>query len=73
MTVNIDNILKKQNKTRYWLSKTIGYSYPSLMQLCNNKSDSIQFEILEKICVALNCTPSDILIISRTILIGSAT
>jgi len=68
MTVNIDNILKEQNKTRYWLSRTIGYSYPSLMQLCNNQTDSIQFHILEKMCIALNCTPSDILIINRTTL-----
>ena len=68
MKVNIDNILKQQNKTRYWLSKKIEYSYPSLMNLANNKTDSIQFEILEKMCIALNCTPSDILIINRTTL-----
>lgn len=60
MKILIDDILKRQNKTRYWLSKKIGYSYPSLMKLCNNETDSIRFDILEKICNALNCKPNDI-------------
>lgn len=61
MRIVIDEILEKQNKSRYWLSKEIGYTYPSLMKLCNNETDSIKFDVLEKICIALGCTPNDIL------------
>lgn len=61
MIILIDDILEQQNKTRYWLSKAIGYSYPSLMKLCNNETDSIRFDILEKLCDTLGCTPNDIL------------
>lgn len=65
MKINIDEILKQQNKTRYWLSKKINFTYPNLMRLCNNQTESIRFEVLENICKALNCTPNDILIIEK--------
>lgn len=61
MKVCIDDILKKQNKTRYWLSKEINFTYPNLMKLCNNETSSIRFDVLEKTCIALNCSPNDIL------------
>jgi putative transcriptional regulator len=60
MKINIDEILKQQGKTRYWLSKQIGFTYPNLVKLCNNETSSIRFDILYKICIALNCTPNDI-------------
>ena len=60
MKVRIDELLKQQNRTRYWLSKEINFTYPNLMKLCNNETESIKFEILEKICLVLNCTPDDV-------------
>lgn len=65
MKINIDNVLKQQNKTRYWLAKQTNMTYQSVMKLCNNKTTSIQFDIIEKICIALNCTPNDIFIIEK--------
>lgn len=61
MYININNILESQNRTIYWLSKEIGCDYHSLINLCNNKTSSISFSMLERICLTLNCTPSDIL------------
>lgn len=66
MNINIDKILKKQGKTRYWLSKEINYSYPNLVKLANNKTSSINFLILENICIALNCTPNDLFLMSTS-------
>ena len=63
MRVNIDTILEKQGKTRYWLAKEAGYSYPNLMKLCNGETESVKFEVLEGICKALDCSLNDILII----------
>ena len=59
--LQIDELLRQNNKTRYWLANEINMGYPNLMKLCNNETDSIHFDILENICKALNCTPNDIL------------
>ncbi|MCH4200569.1 MAG: helix-turn-helix transcriptional regulator [Clostridium tyrobutyricum] len=65
MKINIDQLLKQKNKTRYWLSKEINITYQNLCNLAENKTSSIKFEILEDICLALNCTPNDILEVTK--------
>ena len=59
--IKIDEILKIQGKSRYWLSKQIGMTQNNLANLCNNKTTSIKFTYLEKICDALNCKIEDII------------
>jgi len=61
MKVIIDSLLEKQNKTRFWLSQQTGITYPNICNLCNNKTSSIQFFVLDKICDALNCEITDVL------------
>ena len=63
MYVDIDRILRKQGKTRLWLCQKIGCNYSSLSKLCHNDSTGISFELLEAICVALECGVESILII----------
>jgi putative transcriptional regulator len=65
MYINISNILESQNKTAYWLSKEIGCDYHNLLDMCNGKTMSIKFSMLEKICDALDCTPNDLLILEK--------
>lgn len=65
MYIAIDKMLKKRGVSRYRLSKEINYSYQRLMKLANNETKSISFDILEAICIYLDCTPSDILIIEK--------
>lgn len=60
MNILIDSILKEKNKTRYWLSSETGITYANISNLCNNKTSSIKFEMIEKICASLECTPNDI-------------
>lgn len=57
--------LKKQNKTIYWLSKQTGISNNNLANLCKNKTNSIKFDSLEKICNTLNCDITDVLKLSK--------
>ena len=52
---NIDDLLKQKNKTRYWLSRETGISYPALKKIADNETTSITFENLYKICNALEC------------------
>lgn len=60
MKITIDEVLIKENKTRYWLAKEIGITYQNLINICNNETTSIKFNIIEDICKALNCEPNDI-------------
>lgn len=58
--IKIDKILERQNKSLYWLAQETGLSYPTIHRLVSGKTTSISFDTLEKICLALNCTPNDI-------------
>lgn len=57
----IDELLAKQSKTVYWLSKQTGISQFSMGKIVKGKTASIKFDIIEKICIALNCQVGDIL------------
>ena len=64
MKIGIDELLLKQNKSRYWLSQQTGITYPNIKKLCDNNTTSIKFAMVETICKTLNCTPNDIFIIN---------
>ena len=66
MYITIDKVLLSQKRTRYWLAKEANITYPTLKKLCDNKTVSIQFSVLERICKVLNCTPNDILSIEES-------
>ncbi|HBF3155504.1 TPA: helix-turn-helix transcriptional regulator, partial [Clostridioides difficile] len=46
--------------TRYWLAKQIGMTHQNLTKLANNNTNSIKFDSLEKICMALKCSPNEL-------------
>lgn len=55
--VNVEQILKKQKKSKYWFVKNMGGSYQSLTNLMNNATTSIHFETLDKMCEIFDCEP----------------
>lgn len=59
--LKVKEVLEKQNKTAYWLSKQTGISPNNIGKICNGETLNIRFDTLEKICKALNCTPNDII------------
>ena len=61
MQTKIMELLDKKGKTRYWLAKEIGIKQQSLNKIASNETVSIRFDILEKICTTLECTPNDVL------------
>lgn len=65
MKINLNNLLKEQEKSQYWLAKKTGITPATLNKLCSNKTTSITFSTLEAICHALSCTPNDIFILSE--------
>ena len=65
MKLNIKDKLKEKNISRYELAKRIDVSYPTITSIYNGDSTSIKLEILENLCIELDCTPNDILIFEK--------
>lgn len=65
MKIILNNTLKSKNISQYKLSKDTGIAASTLNNLCNGKTTSIQFSILDKICEALDCQVSDILLYEK--------
>lgn len=61
----LKQLLESKEKSLYWLAEVTGVTYPSLHKIINNKTSSIKLDILEKICVALECDISDLLEIKK--------
>ena len=58
--INIDKVLEEKGRTKYWLIKETELNFHTVTNLVKNKTTGIQFDTLERICRALNCTPNDI-------------
>ena len=61
MMIMIDEMLKKRNRTRYWLAKNIGMGYGNLVKLAEGKNSMVRFDTLDRICEVLGCRIEDIL------------
>jgi putative transcriptional regulator len=59
--IHVDELLGGHNRSFYWLSKETGISHTTLWRLKKRKALGINFETLEKLCVALGCQPGDLL------------
>lgn len=64
MKIRLQEILDNQNITVYSLSKEIGVAQNNLGKLIKGETTSIKYDILEKLCIALKVTPSDIFVIN---------
>ena len=63
--LDVLRLLEEQGKTKYWLYKQLGMSYQNFSKMVNNETKSIRYENIETMCLLLNCTPNDLLIISE--------
>lgn len=59
--IRIDELLKNEGRSFYWLAKETGISHTTLWRLKKAKALGINFETLEKICETLKCQPGDVL------------
>ncbi len=59
--IRVDNLLKRQGRTFYWLAKQASISHTTLWRLKKGKAFGINFDTLEKLCQALRCQPGDVL------------
>ncbi len=59
--LDIPNLLKKKGKTMYWLVKQVESSYQALGHMIDGDTTSIHFEMIDKLCDALDCEPGDLI------------
>ncbi len=62
LSLRINEILKQQGKTPYWLSKQTGISQNNIGKICNGETSTIRFDTIEKICTALDCSINDLFV-----------
>ena len=66
LQLNVLNLLTKQGKSKYWLfnemNKFEPISYTNFNAIVTNKTKSIKYDNIEKLCTILNCTPNDLFI-----------
>jgi putative transcriptional regulator len=61
IVVHLDVMLAKRKMQLQELAEKVGISIQNLSILKTGKAKAIRFSTLEKICVALDCKPGDIL------------
>ena len=61
MKVILKETLSKKGMSQYKLAQLTGIAASTINKLCNNQTTSIDFNTLQKICITLNCEPSDVL------------
>lgn len=60
LRLRINEILEKENKSRYWLAKQTGISTNNIQRMCDGETNSIRFSSIETICKVLNCSINDL-------------
>ena len=58
--LNVQALLDKKGKTRYWLYKQLGMSYQNFKNMIDNKPQSIRYDRIETLCLLLDCTPNEL-------------
>ena len=52
--LNVQALLEKKGKTRYWLYKQLGMSYQNFKNMIDNKTQSIRYDRIETLCLLLD-------------------
>jgi putative transcriptional regulator len=62
--LQLETLLKEREKTLYWLASPEGadVEYATLWRLKEGRSKGISFELMDKLCSALECSPGDLFI-----------
>ncbi len=61
--LNIEELLKKNNKSKYWLCQNMNVTSRNMNRIIRGETSSISFKYLEEFCRLLNCTPNELIII----------
>jgi len=56
-------LLEERGRSLYWLAKQMGTDYATMHKFKSGKAASVTFEMLGRICTALECSPGDLLVL----------
>lgn len=60
VNVKLRELLEARGITIYKLAQDTGISYNNLHRIATKKAKVMSFDVLEKICIALDCKPNDL-------------
>ena len=60
--LNVLELLKQKNHTKYWLYIQLGMSYQNFNKMVNNETASIRYENIDALCQILECTPNELFV-----------
>ena len=58
--VNIEELLKKNKKSKYWLCDKMDITMHNLNRVIKGETSSISFKYIEEFCKYLECLPGDL-------------
>ena len=64
--VNIDYLLKKKGKSKYWLCNQMNITSRNLNRIIMGLTKSISFRYIEEFCKYLDCTPNELFTIEES-------
>lgn len=62
LKLGVLELLEERNKTKYWLAQQVSMSYQNFDKMVNNLTVSIRYDVIEQLCVALNCSVQDLFV-----------
>jgi DNA-binding Xre family transcriptional regulator len=65
VSFNIEELLKKKNKSKYWLCQKMNITSRNLNRIINGETTSISFKYLEDLCIYLECSLDELINISK--------
>ncbi len=61
VSFNIERLLKKKNKSKYWLCQKMNINNRNLNRIIYGETTSISFKYLEDLCKYLECNLSELI------------
>ena len=65
LTTAVGELLKKKNKSKYWLCQKMNITNRNLNRIINGETSSISFKYLEDLCKYLECDISELISIEN--------
>lgn len=62
---NIEKLLKKKNKYKYWLCQNMNITTRNLNRVIRGETSSISFKYIEELCKYLECTVDKLIVIEK--------
>ena len=64
---NIEKLLKKNKKSKYWLCQKMNITNRNLNRIINGETTSNSFKYIEELCEFLDCTIDELIDIEKNV------